>query len=115
MLCYPTIRRTIRTLDGPAAVKPARPATVGATVRAIERNMRRNAGNFKEPETSRKEPERKGEAGRNRGKSGKAEAQGWRPAPPRSASGSSGMLRRTAPTGPSGGSALRSEEHTSEL
>src|SRR3546814_7909809 len=76
----------------------ARPATVGATVRAIERNMRRNAGNFKEPETSRKEPERKGEAGRNRGKSGKAEAQGWRPAPPRSASGSSGMLRRTAPT-----------------
>src|SRR3546814_1573199 len=95
MLCYPTIRRTIRTLDGPAAVKPARPATVGATVRAIERNMRRNAGNFKEPETSRKEPERKGEAGRNRGKSGKAEAQGWRPAPPRSASGSSGMLRRT--------------------
>src|SRR3546814_12714703 len=68
MLCYPTIRRTIRTLDGPAAVKPARPATVGATVRAIERNMRRNAGNFKEPETSRKEPERKGEAGRNRGK-----------------------------------------------
>src|SRR3546814_14264302 len=76
MLCYPTIRRTIRTLDGPAAVKPARPATVGATVRAIERNMRRNAGNFKEPETSRKEPERKGEAGRNRGKSGKAEAQG---------------------------------------
>src|SRR3546814_13167706 len=91
MLCYPTIRRTIRTLDGPAAVKPARPATVGATVRAIERNMRRNAGNFKEPETSRKEPERKGEAGRNRGKSGKAEAQGWRPAPPRSASGSSGL------------------------